>query len=554
MKRALLLLTLALTPAFAQLTPDQKEFDMRLLAALFDKHYAPYEWNRMAFGFDLLSVSPWVARAREAPDDLAFYELCIEYVASLRDAHSRFAFPSAFTASLGFQVDIYEGKPLVDRIDRNRLPEAAFPFGIGWELVSMDGKPADLLLNEMERFVFAANPRSRRRVAATLLTSRAQETLPRAHEIADAAAIVFRDPSGSDLSVTVPWLKSGTPVTISGRVPSPKLFQVRAAGTETLPVDDTPLWLEPLAELRNMRVDQSYNAVLELGSLFPHYLFPDTFDIRSVGDFLTGVFTADGLRIGLIRIPDFLPQSSGSALGRLDTEIAYMEANTDGLVVDVTRNNGGDACYAEEFLRRLIPYEFRGIAVEVRATTRFIQPFAAALDAARRSGADPSVIALLQQRLDEVLRAYHENRGRTPPVPICSESLTRLPAPRVYRKPLIVLTDEFSSSAADILPAILQDSNRGPVFGWRTMGAGGNVFSSDATAYSEASASFTASLVHRPRVIVTPEYPPSNYIENVGVRPDIEYDYMTQDNLLTNGRPFVEAFTAAIVGHIRANR
>jgi hypothetical protein len=43
------------------------------------------------------------------------------------------------------------------------------------------------------------------------------------------------------------------------------------------------------------------------------------------------------------------------------------------------------------------------------------------------------------------------------------------------------------------------------------------------------------------------EYPPSPYIENIGVRPDIAVDYMTRANLLSAGAPFVQAFTEAAV-------
>jgi hypothetical protein len=40
-------------------------------------------------------------------------------------------------------------------------------------------------------------------------------------------------------------------------------------------------------------------------------------------------------------------------------------------------------------------------------------------------------------------------------------------------------------------------------------------------------------------------------VENIGVRPDIEYDWMTRENLMSRGRPFVEAFTRAMTEHIR---
>ena len=50
-------------------------------------------------------------------------------------------------------------------------------------------------------------------------------------------------------------------------------------------------------------------------------------------------------------------------------------------------------------------------------------------------------------------------------------------------------------------------------------------------------------------LIQTAEFPLAPYIENIGVRPDIPFDYMTGTNLMTAGAPFVQAFTQAIVTH-----
>ena len=43
--------------ASAQMTTDQKIADFQNLSALYAKQYAPYEWKRTLFGFDLLYTS-----------------------------------------------------------------------------------------------------------------------------------------------------------------------------------------------------------------------------------------------------------------------------------------------------------------------------------------------------------------------------------------------------------------------------------------------------------------------------------------------------------------
>src|SRR5262249_48511791 len=172
------------------MTVDQKVADFQQLAATYAKNYGPYEWKIASQGFDLLNIKPWLDRVRQSKDDLAFQELCTEYVASLNDAHDLVAFPSDFSASLGFTVDIYDGKVLIDSINRTRLPVANFPFAIGDELVSVDGQSVEDLIRAFSKYSIAANSRSTRRSAANRITTRFQQLMPHAHEIGDSAMVV----------------------------------------------------------------------------------------------------------------------------------------------------------------------------------------------------------------------------------------------------------------------------------------------------------------------------------------------------------------------------
>jgi hypothetical protein len=57
--------------------------------------------------------------------------------------------------------------------------------------------------------------------------------------------------------------------------------------------------------------------------------------------------------------------------------------------------------------------------------------------------------------------------------------------------------------------------------------------------------------MNRKNPVKTDGYPEAPYVENIGVRPDIEWDYMTRDNLMNAGKPFVDGFTWAITNQIR---
>ncbi len=77
---------------------------------------------------------------RSAKDDLEYYEIASQYVAQLQDTHSTYRVPSSFVANLGITVDIYDGKVLIEQINRTLLPQAKFPFSVGDEVISVDGK------------------------------------------------------------------------------------------------------------------------------------------------------------------------------------------------------------------------------------------------------------------------------------------------------------------------------------------------------------------------------------------------------------------------------
>src|SRR5262249_6392428 len=137
-----LLLLVGTLPCFAQLTTDQKVFDFQTLAAIYAKHYAPDEWKRTLFQFDAFAIGPWLDRVRATSSDLDFFEVMNEYVASLQDGHDSFQLPSNFSANLGFTVDIYDGKVLVDSVTRTGSPVARLD-----ELVSVDGVAVNDLLD-----------------------------------------------------------------------------------------------------------------------------------------------------------------------------------------------------------------------------------------------------------------------------------------------------------------------------------------------------------------------------------------------------------------------
>jgi C-terminal processing protease CtpA/Prc len=97
-----------------------------------------------------------------------------------------------------------------------------------------------------------------------------------------------------------------------------------------------------------------------------------------------------------------------------------------------------------------------------------------------------------------------------------------VPHPTVqFKKPIVVLTNEYNFSCADFFPAILQDNKRAKIFGKKTAGAGGYVKLYPLTSrFGVKGVTLTASIAYRLD---------GQPIENLGVTPDLPYDLTIRD-------------------------
>ena len=568
MKRLLMIAALCVTAGTGEaqnLTPAQKEADFRFLASLYATYYAPYEWKKELLGFDVLDIKPWLPRVAATKTDLDFYEVCVEYVASLNDTHDRFTLPSDFLARLPITVDVYDGKVLIETITRSLLPLSDYPFVVGDEIVSMDGKPVDELLKDFAKYAAYANPISTRRFAASRLVSRSQSVMPHASDVGESTTIGVRGQSGNVDTYTVKWIKTGTPLEL-GPVPFPK-FQTQSRENASLPVSDGETDYEAyLNQFTHSGVDPNDEGVTGYGVRNPIFLagLPSTFTRRLGGStadfFYSGTFKHEDLTLGYIRIPNYAPPSTPQALQAFEREIAFMNDNTDGLIVDEMRNTGGNLCFGEEIVTRLVPYRFQATGFQLRAFWTRILGFYNAMINAKTNGAPQDVISRYETIYNSLVAANAQKRGLSDPMPVCTSSLMRDAATDAngnviaYKKPLMLMIDEFSVSTADSVASMVQDAGRGVLYGMRTNGAGGNNTSYDAGAFSEGFAGMTIGLQTRKSPVATPDYPSSIYIENIGVRPEVTRDYMTRDNLLQSGAPFVKGFLADMAAYVRSKR
>ncbi len=559
----ILLLLAASVLASGQMTSDQKVADFTSLSQFYVRHYTPANWKIVQFGFDLKDLRPWIAKVKTTKNDLEYYDLVIEYLASLQDGHIRYTLPSSYQAYLRFDVDIFDGKTLIEFIS-TAFNRRDFPIERGDELVSLDGVTSEQWIQRLSRYGIGANHSATRRRAADFITFRPQLIIPWASQLGETAKVVIRKADGTEATYDIPWTKSGTPIqnlppttgprlaiseNLSLRNPAERLAGPaaewgvytgeRSVETERLSVAEIEARSTQMGEAHPVDV-----ALTGLGQLTPLYNPPPGFRMRLGGAasdfFLSGTFPVDGKTVGWIRIPTFGPSNTTVALAQFRAEVIALQGLTSGLVIDVMHNPGGNLCYGQELLRYLMPNQFWGVGYWIKPT----QVWKTSFEARSLNAQNPQVAAWERTLLGEYYRLFTEayDKGEETGIfPICTSSVITMPQDIVYTKPVMLLTNEFSISAADTFPALFQDAGRGKIVGIRTGGLGGNVNDYFNTGMTEASLRITRSLIVREKSVPSP-YGPTRFIENVGVTPDVELEIMTRNNLLNGGRPFVDAW------------
>jgi Peptidase family S41 len=601
---ALCVSMLALAPCgFAQLTIAQKTSDFNQIVGLYAKNYAPYELRRDLFGFDLYNTAPWLTQIVASTDDLTFYDICTRYIASLQDSHDEFITPSDFEAILGFDADIFDGKVLIGDIDPLILPPNLYPFQVGDQIVSVDGVDAMVLVTSLIPYAVngEGSKTSQMRLAAGGIADRYQGWNPKATHVPASSQVVILRQNGQTQTFTIPWLKFGTAFVQEGPVPMPPTsslahrarsivsagnvpltrpgrITLRTAGNpwgtwqgshSTLAPDPIPDYMQAIKKVsygRAMAPIRTLTAGIDpyANNFDPVFAPPAGFKLRlgakATDEFLSGTFPVGKSTVGFIRVSTMEPDSETTALTQFNAEMAFFQKNTDGLVIDIMANGGGDGCYPQQLGSAIVPYTFRGLAADLRATQDWVLVFSDDLLLAQEEGAPQWVLNLYQLYLKDTQQALSENRGDTGSLPLCSETFDVTPltsstgANIAYSKPILLLTDNFTLSAAEIFAMELQDAKRATLFGTRTDGGGGNVVEYDAfTDYSEGTVRVTQSLITRAQPVATPGFPAGPYsifYDGQGIYPDIVEDYQTLDNLLHNGETFVTDFSTAIANLI----
>src|SRR5262249_48212935 len=140
---------------------------------------------------------------------------------------------------------------------RTAVPVATYPFQVGDEIVSVDGKSVAQLMTDFANYAAWENPISTKRIAATRIVSRSQSLMPHATDIGASATVVVRRQSGALETYNIAWLKTGTPLEVGPLKKKPPIAST-----------SVPDYMQPLEEVRWSGVTGE-NGVIGFGARLP---------------------------------------------------------------------------------------------------------------------------------------------------------------------------------------------------------------------------------------------------------------------------------------------
>jgi len=571
------------TPAPAE-TDDKAAYALNLtqktmlktlvdVAAVFASRWAPVEWKKEKFLVDVKKAydeAAAVIRANPGITTPQFQDLLVKFVQSMRDYHVSIAFNATERARLPFMVIGAEDKYFLAYVDRDRLPQNIFPFGVGDEVVAFDGQPVAEAVKAVAGRLGNNVAETDRRWAEIMLTNRRRtrgDHVPKGNVV-----IVIRGQDGQLTQVTMPW--DHIPELVPQNVPVRDVGLLQPPPSEAQPqsgIDDSPAIsqasgktltslldriyakaVHPLASiLKDMRVADSANPfMIGARKSFVPQLGDIVWQSKDDAHFHAYIFkNPDGRKIGFVRIAAY--DGAYAEVQEFGQLMAKLQKKTDALVIDQVSNPGGDVFYLYALASHLTDkplvtpkHQLLISQEDGQWAAELLLQLMGHAQASRNGKDDDEAVAsdeppnssgypvtrkfmqLLVKFAKFIIDQLTLGNRLTP-----KDDATHLwgvdkidPAPdpeQRYTKPVLLLTNALDFSGGDFFPAIMQDNKRVTILGARTAGAGGMVkpFAVD-NQFGISDLNATWSIAWRPT---------GNPIENLGVTPDIPYDLTAKD-------------------------
>ncbi|HWO11711.1 MAG TPA: S41 family peptidase, partial [Polyangiaceae bacterium] len=492
-------------------------------------------------------------RLAEQPGDDNFYASANWFLNQLQDAHVSLGSGARSNPVTAYRVLIdlqsVEGRALVQNLADPSLADLG--IAVGDEVVSVDGVAPHDYLDDILDVESLANPLSNQQLIAFVFVR--PGFAARLRPQGPTARVVFRRADASEYTRDLIWREV---VRDPIRFVQPVAGGTRVRGDSFLfrPGVEAEAGM-PEGSLFTLGAPQPFFLTSQTIAAFgiepvvpsPEALAALELDPAALPDIFAGVYEHSGKKILLLRQPTYAPDDIGLALRYYVALLIDFEGQVDGLVIDQTHNPGGSVAYVSKFFELFGGDAPRKFVQAVNTDRLWIDGFREAA-----SEVDPTLASegarsfLLRASLVE--RAYDAGEALTEPMSLTDVSLLQ-PLGYVWSKPLLVLIDELAASGGDAFPMLLKANGVAPLFGQHTMGAGGSVELLARLPHSNASLSLTRGLFTASRD--DGAYVESDFVENVGVAPDIEHA-LTVEDFRAGFVGYVSHFSDALVAQIEA--
>ena len=333
--------------ASVQTSKDKMKADLENIKNIFEVTYAPAEWKRSYYDWDLITEIEKAKDKVQAADKITcrqFQGIVRGFFNSTKDYHVKVNFYSTESSELPFSVKPFNGKYYISSVLNSKEESNRNGISVGDELIEFDHRPINDVIQELKIFTTSnSNPMTDEEMAAMYLTRRSG----RLGHITPKGSLRVKIRSASDDKVkTLEMTWKYTPEKVSNG------FE----GCLSASSKHDPEFLSPQRFFDRLMVLPDYSSIKTF------YTNADNLDkqqdyIGSKNSLLpplgtiwrntprTSPFQAyiyenhDGKLIGFIRIADF--ELSDDALIEFATIIDLFEVATEVLVIDQMNNPGG---------------------------------------------------------------------------------------------------------------------------------------------------------------------------------------------------------------------
>ncbi len=393
-----------------------------------------------------------------------FHRLLQRTIAKFHDSHFYTHVAEKRVSYLGFESDFAQGRVVVTSIARE-LP-AARSLRVGDQIVSFNGRPVADELSTIAAYIGKSSPTAVQRYAAMMLGRRYGKVLPLENGVAH---LVVERAGEADVQAELTW---------------------EQRTTKEIPHPYHDKWHSPIGVP---------DGAVELDA-------PSTAYVATM---------ATGRRVGFLRIPNFMVdgQTYKQQLESYAKALDDLQQQSDVLILDITFNDGGNVEYGAAILALLMDDEFPSYRYRFLASAAELEVWSTISSNKSISAAERDQVRGVADAIRGAMR--HEVR-LTKSVSFVGERQT---GHGRYTKPILLLTNEFTASAADIFAVYMQDTGRATLVGQSTMGAGSKA--------RRLTLPESGIQVRMPRVLFC--RPDGAVIENVGASPHARYDIQIED-------------------------